>query len=117
MWRRGYGKGEFFLCGPCRVKTIEANRSAAVDSSGFVYALRCGPWIKIGTSYDPNERTKNLMRILPPSEVLYVLRGGRALEKQLHRELSAFRVTGEWFHEHIDVISKLISIKREQERE
>jgi len=68
--------------------------------AGFVYFIQAsqgGP-VKIGTSRSPERR---LARLQESSgfdlALLTVVPGNRSLESKIHRELSAWRLRGEWF--------------------
>lgn len=63
------------------------------SQQGWVYAIRLGSRIKIGVTTDVEQR----MQALPHEEVLTVAQGRFYLEQQMHRHLSPYRVTGEWF--------------------
>lgn len=64
----------------------------------WVYFVRSGDRVKIGVSRNPRSRLGELRigssRLLRLS---YVTPGDISLERQLHREFGADRVTGEWF--------------------
>lgn len=55
--------------------------------------------VKIGTSYDPENRLKQGQTWnWRPLQVLGVVPGGRRHEDSIHRRLRDFRVNNEWFH-------------------
>ncbi|MGW3330275.1 GIY-YIG nuclease family protein [Streptomyces rubiginosohelvolus] len=63
---------------------------------GWIYYIRRGPMVKIGTTVDLYRR----MSALLPEEVLATEPGSHAKELELHRRFSALRVPGqrEWFY-------------------
>lgn len=79
-----------------------ANEPQGLDDSGYVYFFRlshAGP-VKIGFSYDPDERLKKLGQGAPkaqPIRMLGVMLGGRPHEKSLHGRFATLRLGGEWF--------------------
>ena len=78
-----------------------AYRTATSFPQGLVYIV--GVWsleyVKIGrTSGDVRRRIANLQTACPLARRLaLVLRGGVALERELHERFAAQRVHGEWF--------------------
>lgn len=58
-----------------------------------VYYLRWDDRIKIGTSAQPRKRLAAIWH----QELLAFERGGRALERQRHRDFADVREGGEWF--------------------
>jgi hypothetical protein len=111
-WRQGYGGDP--VCGACREEIVRERQTPEREDAGYVYALRCGPWIKIGTSFTPEKRMDEISRGCPPTEALYILGGGHSLEKALHERLRAFRVKNEWFDASVEVLAAL---KQEYERQ
>lgn len=64
----------------------------------YVYFLRIGSRVKIGTTTNVDERIAALKTGMPGKPVLsYVAKGGRQLEASLHRKFAADRIHGEWF--------------------
>lgn len=82
----------------------------------FVYAIRCGEWIKIGVAANITERMGG-MRVNCPYPLVLV--GSRKfplasvalrVEAAIHRELAGQRHFGEWFREApLDPVAALVS--------
>lgn len=74
----------------------------------FVQIEGGGP-IKIGlTTSDPRRRHKGLKTGCPwPTVLLGAIPGGRDDERKLHQELIEFRMEGEWFSPHPDVLAAI----------
>lgn len=72
----------------------------------YVYFIQAGTdgLIKIGYSSDPKRRLANLQSPVP-LRLLATMRGGRKLERRLHKKLAAHRKHGEWFEPHRDVLA------------
>ncbi|MFD4457683.1 GIY-YIG nuclease family protein [Nocardia sp. NPDC058480] len=68
------------------------NRAAEIKPS-IVYYLQFGDRIKIGTTINLQRRLGEI----PHDRVLAIEPGGRALERQRHKEFAEERLTGEWF--------------------
>lgn len=66
------------------------------DGPRYVYFARLDNRVKIGYSVDPKRRMKGLS-LHDQAELVYVCRGGRSLEKQLHYLFAERRIAGEWF--------------------
>lgn len=67
------------------------------DASGqlrWVYYVRCGYLIKIGTTANLTTRFQSVR----PNEVLALERGGQELETARHREFQPLRSGGDYFH-------------------
>jgi hypothetical protein len=63
----------------------------------FAQAVSGGP-IKIGIAEDPDRRRRELQGANPERLVILAVAPGRLGEEwKLHRDLAAFRVSGEWF--------------------
>jgi excisionase family DNA binding protein len=79
----------------------------ARDESGFVYFIQAesGGLIKIGTALDPLVRLVNLQSGSPLRlVVLGCLRGGRTLERALHREFANHHRHFEWFEANAAIV-------------
>lgn len=65
----------------------------------WVYFIRDEARVKIGYSYDPHRRIREI-KTHSPIELLAVVLGGPARERRLHRKFAAHRIDGtrEWFH-------------------
>lgn len=67
-------------------------------SDVFVYLIRSGNAIKIGSSASPENRCRELATGSPtPPELLATFPGGRQLEKRLHHHFADKRQHLEWF--------------------
>lgn len=67
------------------------------DASGqprWVYYVRCGHLIKIGTTANLTTRFQSVR----PNEILALERGGQELETMRHREFLSLRAGGDYFH-------------------
>lgn len=60
----------------------------------WIYYVRCGYLIKIGTTTDLAQRFTTIR----PNEVLALEPGGHQLETERHRQFKALRAGGEYFH-------------------
>lgn len=66
----------------------------------FVYVIQgsTGTPIKVGIARDPRSRLRGLQTGNPRLlRLLYVIPGGAAMERALHRQLASCRLIGEWF--------------------
>jgi len=81
-----------------RVLPRGAREETAAHYVYYVYFLRVGQKVKIGTSRTPISRVSSLATSIPDQiDQLVVVRGGRADEKRLHRRFKCHRTHGEWF--------------------
>lgn len=75
----------------------------------LVYFIKCGEWMKIGISVNPEKRLEALRRSgngtaapvgiqLHEAEIVHTMPGGRPVEKFLHHQFRHLRVEGEWFN-------------------
>ena len=66
--------------------------------TGYVYFIKYGNRVKIGTCRNVKVRLQSLQAGAPGRyRVYYVTPGGRPLESELHDLFAANRVSGEWF--------------------
>src|SRR6266699_2228381 len=71
----------------------------------YLYAAKCGRFIKIGISVNPWMRSRTVVDYSAPPEmkgrrikrILDVVRGARHEETSLHNALSPYRIKGEWY--------------------
>lgn len=64
----------------------------------MVYFLQTDHYVKIGFSETPQKRISSIQVSLPTKlRVLMIIKGGRKLEKQLHKRFAHLRSNGEWF--------------------
>lgn len=81
------------------IRSIEVEAEDLTHESR-VYCVRAGdaPYIKIGTAHTPESRVASLQTGSPtPLILLFVLPGGKPLERHLHQALGRWRLQGEWF--------------------
>lgn len=70
-----------------------------------VYAIRSGDFVKIGRSANIKTRLAELQAAHPTAlRLVAVLSRDPAEEPQFHRRLQRFRVRGEWFQLHGEVL-------------
>lgn len=89
----------------------------------FVYYIQCGPFLKIGTSIDPEKRCDQLRRggkaIRPaiwtgnPQIVTYIP-GNVFHERSLHRQFASKRDRGEWFALDQELTDHVSAVKEQQ---
>lgn len=72
-----------------------------------VYYLRFDRRVKIGTSARPRQRLSAIWH----DELLAFEPGGRALERQRHREFAALREGGEWFTLTDDLAAHIAALR------
>ena len=72
-----------------------------------VYYLRYADRIKIGTSSRPRQRLAAIWH----DELLAFELGGRALERQRHREFAGLREGGEWFRARPALVSHIAALE------
>lgn len=65
----------------------------------FVYFIRCDTAIKIGVSFYPEFRLKQLQRCNPNHELVLLreVPGGLQLERLYHKLFAHLRIRGEWY--------------------
>jgi len=90
----------------------------AVAIPDRVYFMKCEHFVKIGTSAEPELRRRG-MRCGNPFkiEIIAVIHGGTAKEKEIHAAFKHNHHFGEWFFlkdDLIDYISKLENIHEDQ---
>lgn len=86
-----------------------------MDRTSWVYFIRGGELIKVGTSKDVEARLASLRTGSPlPLELVYVMRGSRDLEQCLHGRFESLRSHGEWFHAREPLISFISEMKRRE---
>jgi|GEM_PF-3222611 len=101
------------------VATIEGHRLLFAKGKGrrreprtWIYFVKAGGFVKIGTSASPESRLNQLRSGNPePFEMLAQVRGGRQLERELHARFASCRHQGEWFvltDEILAVIRELV---------
>ena len=79
------------------------------QTEGYVYFVRCGEYIKIGYTSDPNTRMSKFRTNNPyVCELVAIMKGGRIREAEIQRQFSEHLHRGEWYrlHESIAVFIK-----------
>ena len=75
-----------------------APQGRSVPGVRYVYFIRYGAKVKIGTAANVKARLRQLQTGIPgKARIYYVTPGGRALEDELHKLFAADRVAAEWF--------------------
>jgi hypothetical protein len=80
----------------------------------FIYFIRCRELqaIKIGHSRNPRVRLMEFQTAHPyPLELLLAMPGDPDVEIDLHRQFEHLRLTGEWFHEDLELKCYIDEIK------
>ncbi|MGW4505708.1 hypothetical protein ACWENO_13820 [Streptomyces sp. NPDC004436] len=73
----------------------------------WIYYVRCGYLIKIGTTTDLAQRFTSIR----PNEVLALEPGGQQLETEHHREFKALRAGGEYFHPGVALQEHILRLR------
>ena len=85
----------------------------AYDGSQASFSLGNAEYVKIGLSSDPDKRMQQIKNGGMSSPLHYEIwscvRGGRELEKRLHKFLKKYRVQGEWFR----ICSEVLEVLRD----
>jgi hypothetical protein len=64
----------------------------------YVYAIRCGDYVKVGVAKNPMRRLSDLQTAVPYRlELIGLMVGGFEVEKRLHRLMAESHHRGEWF--------------------
>lgn len=64
----------------------------------FVYFMRVGPFVKIGTSKNPKQRVADMQVSLPVQPVIVgIVMGGTKVERYQHDTFWRSQIRGEWF--------------------
>lgn len=89
-------------------RTWSGSGQAARKKGEFVYFIRSERTgcIKIGFSFDPNQRIRELSTS-EPLKLLGYITGDKSAEARLHERFKASRVHGEWFSPSDDLIAYL----------
>jgi|SRR5690606_6298107 len=78
-----------------------------VDRKDWVYYVRCGHLVKIGTTCDLAGR----FIAIRPNEVLALEPGGPVIEFERHREFAELRASGEYFHPGPALQQQILSLR------
>lgn len=103
-WEHDYDERQLRL--ETRKMVMEAKRDRKIPVPRHVYFLGADgtDLVKIGSAFDIELRLEQLRTISPvPLRLLfYVLHGGEAMERRLHRMYRRRRSHGEWFRVDVD---------------
>lgn len=83
-------------------------RVERIQQDCYIYFLKCGNYVKIGSSFTPETRIAQLKKendvTLRPKSIkmedavcIGWVQGARSLERDIHQALSKYRENGEWF--------------------
>lgn len=94
-------------------------------ASDWVYAIRFGGYVKIGSTNDPASRLRGLPgSILKPDDLdttdiepLCAVHGNAETERLLHLMWAPFRVVGEWFHATDHIVESCRAANTDWQRE
>lgn len=87
------------------------------EPKGFVYLVRGGDCIKIGTAKDVKKRLSGLQTGSPLKlEMLTYFRGDTTVENALHQRFESLRSHGEWFRAEPPLLAFVEEMKRRQSR-
>lgn len=78
-----------------------------VDQQDWVYYVRCGHLVKIGTTSNLASR----FIAIRPNEVLALEPGGPIIEFERHREFATLRASGEYFHPGPALQQQILSLR------
>lgn len=84
-------------------------RAEMADRPSWVYYVRCGNLIKIGTTTNLNSRLSSIR----PNEVLALEPGWYELEAQRHRQFAELQASGEYFHPGVALQEHVRSIRQD----
>jgi hypothetical protein len=80
--------------------------SQCSDGESFIYLVQAGNRLKIGIARDIGKRISGMQSGNPEIiRLIGAFHGGRAEEQALHTQLSAYKIRGEWFEPHPDVLT------------
>lgn len=94
-------------------------------ASDWVYAVRFGAYVKIGSTTDPASRLRGLPgTIIRPddldttdTEPLFAVPGSAETERLLHLMWAQFRVVGEWFYATDHIVETCRAANTDWQRE
>lgn len=90
-----------------RAAMIEVDKHKGMP---FVYFIRLGPYVKIGTSSDVRGRIGALS--LAPGNLLAVIPGTYDVEKATHKRFADMRAFREWFYLQDELLSYVSDLQR-----
>jgi Meiotically Up-regulated Gene 113 (MUG113) protein len=100
-----------------RREMTECSRAAELKAASLIYyIMRSDRLIKIGTTARVTARMRTLEDQYGEIRLLLTHPGDRQAEQQLHREFSAWRWRGEWFHPGKPLIEHIRLIRQQQGR-
>jgi len=90
--------GKSKQCKSCSAK-INGRKGLDAQSKQHLYFIRCGDYIKIGSTDDIERRIKNLKHANPyPIELIKIMLNEGHLESKYHDQYKDKRIHGEWFN-------------------
>lgn len=82
------------------------------EREGWIYFAHDGNAIKIGFSFSPESRIKEMQTANSREiEMLWKMRGNLLQEQELHRRFWASRIQGEWFYDDGEIRKFIESLK------
>jgi hypothetical protein len=84
-------------------------RESDIDRSAWVYYVRCGHLVKIGTTTDLATR----FTAIRPNEVLALEPGSLILENERHQQFAHLRASGEYFHPGAELQQCIEQLRRD----
>lgn len=90
-----------------RAAMIEVERD---KGRPFVYFIRLGPYVKIGTSSDVRGRIGALS--LAPGNLLAVIPGSYQVERATHKRFASLRAFREWFYLQDELLAYISDLQR-----
>jgi hypothetical protein len=90
--------GKSKQCKSCATK-INGRKGLDAQSKKHLYFIRCGDYIKIGSTDNVERRIKDLANANPyPVEIIKVMLNQGYLESKYHEQYRDKRIHGEWFN-------------------
>lgn len=90
-------------------------KDQGLKQKGYVYFLlnKFDSAVKIDITANPKQRLKALQcSHSQPLEILKVVEGGRELEAELHKKFADYKIIGEWFKVHKNLMSYIKKLKQ-----
>lgn len=104
-----------------RRDAIQAKAQEARSKRSRVYFMRCGKYIKIGTSTNIHRRLASIQKSggvlmpagldFPSTELVAAIHGDHRRERDLHAKFSHLHHTGEWFTEAPELTEYINELK------
>ena len=93
-------------------RELTSKRPTKTTPDRWVYFIRWGDRIKIGTSTDPKARARSLS--LTEQAILLTIPGDHTTEHQLHAVFKDLRIDGtEWFHATTDLLTYIEDLRND----